>query len=128
MRTIPVIVHEIIKKAAFWAALFLKPMVGLPATAGTASRGGYVSRDEVTRSPRGFNEIHFDRLHIVQQLFVDHEGETLFLEYLVAFLKLVQSHTHGGPASPTLVQKETDRGNRFLILEIVSEHFARLIG
>lgn len=66
----------------------------------TTAGSGHVSRNGKSGSSLARQEVDSDRFHPVEQLLVHEESDALLFEDFIAFFRLVQSHTQGGPASP----------------------------
>jgi hypothetical protein len=62
-------------------------------------------------------EIDFDGFDLLEKIFVQNELKPVHVEYIVGIFRLIQSHRQGRPASPSLVQKDSN-GRSLLVLEI----------
>jgi hypothetical protein len=87
-----------------------------PPAASCSSRSGL----EAGADPEPVShEIDFDGFDLLVKLFVHDELESVHVEHIVGVFWLIQSHRKGRPASPALVQKNTN-GRSLLVLEIFS--------
>ena len=77
-----------------------RELAGRAASAGSTL--GQAGRNRKTRTPSGFYKIYGNRFRLIQQLLVHKIGDPVVLHDLIIIFWLIQSHSQGGPGSPTL--------------------------
>lgn len=71
-----------------------------------------------------FHKINANGLHPLEQVLVDRERDVVFRVRHIGFLRLIQSQTQPGPASPGL-QEDTHCPRPLLLLQEVLNHSSR---
>jgi hypothetical protein len=89
-----------------------------PAAATPAASCGCLAEFEARADPEPVShEVDFDGFNLLVKIFVQDELKAVHVEHIVGLFWLIQSHRQGRPASPTLVQ-ENSNGRSLLVLEI----------
>ena len=79
-----------------------------------------------SRPHRRIDKIDLDRLNPFEQVFIDHEGDSLFRKKIIVVPWFIQNQAQRRPRSATLVQRDPDGRNGHLVLQGIFDHFAGL--
>jgi hypothetical protein len=110
------VIPELIRNPVFFIALTTTTRT----PAGTAGIQTGCQFEAVSHSCD--NVIDCNRFRQFKQVFVDHERNTVFLEYFILFFGLIQSHSQRGTSSPALHHHDPDFMGLVLVFKKFIEH------
>ena len=74
----------------------------------------------------GIHVIDLDGLNPFEQVFVDHEGNSLFFKKAILVPRFIQNQAQRGSRSATLIEGDPDGWDRHLILQGLFDHLTGL--
>ena len=79
-----------------------------------------------SRPHGGIDKVDLNRSYPFKQIFIDHEGESLFRKKTILVPRFVQNQAQRRSRSASLIQCDPDGRNGYLVLQGILDHLAGL--